>query len=107
MGYAIGVRPGGHAGGHLREPALELLEAICDDETRWWEVDSGNGVPFESPEAAYRHLGRLWHCTDTVPGDDREMAEDLLGTDHVWTYAALVRHLRPFIVRELRVMVSR
>ncbi len=54
MGYAKGVRPGGHAGGHLREPALELLEAIWHDETRWWEVDSGNGVPFESAEAAYR-----------------------------------------------------
>jgi hypothetical protein len=35
------------------------------------------------------------------------MAEDLLGTDYVGSYASLVRHLRPFIVSDLHLKLSR
>ncbi len=107
MGYAMGVRRGGHAGGHLREPALDLIEAIWRRDPSWWEVDDGDGDLFDSPEAAYRHLGRLWHCTDTVPAARRAMAEDLVGEDRAWSYASLARHLRPYIASQLHVSVVR
>ena len=105
MGYARGVR-GGHAGGHLREPALDLVEAIWHRDANWWQVDAGDGEPFTSPEAAYRHLGRLWHCSDTVPSTYRSLAEDLVGEGRAWSYASLARHLRMYIVRDLHVRVS-
>ena len=99
MGYARGVR-GGHAGGHLREPLIELVEALASDEPDWWPVDSGNGELFDSPQAAYAHLGRLWHSVDVVPSDVRQFACDLLAEDEEsqpYTYGQLVRRLRPLI----------
>ena len=51
VGYANGVRYG-HGGGHLRQPVLDLVEALYARDPRWWEVDSGDGEPFGSPEAA-------------------------------------------------------
>ena len=102
MGYAKGVRFG-HAGGHLREPVLALLEAIVADDPRWWDVDDGNGGPFSSPEAAYRHLGRLWHCRDCVPGTYRSIAVDLGAEEEPFTYASLVRWMRPYMLEELDV----
>ncbi len=101
MGYAKGVRRG-HAGGHLRQPVDDLVEALCDGVSRWWEVDDGDGVPFGTPAAAYRHLGRLWHCTDVVPADIRQAAEDLVGDGPPpWTYARLVRALRPVVAEQM------
>ena len=98
MGYANGIRLG-HAGGHLRDPALELVERIWRQEPRWWEVDDGNGLPFASPAAAYRHLGRLWHCSDTVPSASRQMAQDFLDvtdlTPTVSLFDACARTWRP------------
>jgi len=102
MGYAKGVRHG-HASGHLREPACALVESIYSSnythDAAWWEVDAGDGHPFPSAEAAYRHLGRLWHCRDTVPGSTRRAARSSLdvGDDDVLTYSQLVRHLRGYI----------
>ncbi len=100
MGYARGVRRG-HAGGHLRGPACELVEAIWTGESRWWEGDNGDGIPFGSPQEAYEHLGRLWHCTDQFPSYFRELAQEFLGRDGIWSYAILVRALRPYIAERL------
>ena len=97
MGYAQGVRYG-HAGGHLREPVLELVEALRWDPERWWDVADVEGEPFQSPGAAYDFLGRLWHCTDIVPSSTRTIALSMLGEDRlVTTYAQLVRELRQYI----------
>lgn len=100
MGYAKGVRRG-HAGGHLREPACVLVEALSAGAPGWWKVDDGTGVPFATPDAAYRHLGRLWHCTDVVPSAVRQAAEEIVGR-RVWTYAALVRTLRPIVAEQMQ-----
>ena len=101
MGYAKGVRLG-HAGGHLRGPVCDLVEALYARDPRWWEVEDGDGVPFASPAAAHEHLGRLWHCSDIVPSDIRRAAEDIVGSElHLWTYAALVHALRPVVAEEM------
>ncbi len=95
MGYPRGVRHG-HAGGHLRKPVLELVESMYADKLggyagAWWS-------PFESPEEAYDHLGRLSHCTDIVPGSTRSMMMEMVDEEHEpVTYAVLVRQLRPVI----------
>jgi hypothetical protein len=102
MGYAKGVRLG-HAEDHLREPVLALLKAIGADEPRWWQVEDGDGEPFSSPEAAYRHLGRLWHCRDVVPGTYRSIAVDLGADPEPFTYGSLVRWMRPYLVDKLQV----
>jgi hypothetical protein len=98
MGYAHGVRRG-HAGGHLRQPVEDIVEALYKGDRSWWEVSGGNSDPFDSAEDAYKHLGRLWHCTDIVPNDIRSLAEDLLGEGDYFTYAQLVRKLRPYVRR--------
>jgi hypothetical protein len=100
VGYAKGVRRG-HAGGHLREPACALVEGLSGGARDWWEVDDGTGVPFRTQDAAYRHLGRLWHCTDVLPSAVRRAAEEVVGR-RVWTYAALVRALRPIVAEQMR-----
>jgi hypothetical protein len=100
MGYAKGVRHG-HAGGHLREPACALVEAIYANDPRWWEVGDGHGVPFATPAAAYQHLGRLWHCRDIVPSGTRRAAEEIVGRE-VCTYSALVRALRPILAERMQ-----
>jgi hypothetical protein len=99
MGYARGVRRG-HAGGHLRQPVEDIVETLYKKDRRWWDVDAGNGDPFDSAAAVYKHLGRLWHCTDTVPNTIRSLAEDILGEGNYFTYAQLVRALRPYVLRQ-------
>ncbi len=97
MGYASGVRSR-HAGGHLREPALEIVEALASGDDEWRsQADDVDGEPFPSSEAAYSHLGRLWHCTDTVPATYRDEVESLTG-QMAWTYAQLARQLRAYMV---------
>jgi hypothetical protein len=88
MGYAKGVRAG-HAGGHLREPLLEAL----DEPRHWFDY-------FGSRLAARRHVGKLWHCTDILPGFARDTVLAILdldvGLEQVeppYTYGQLVRRL--------------
>ena len=89
----------GHAGEDLRQPALALVEALSLDPEHWWQVAHGDGNEFMSRSAAYRHLGMLWNCGDFVPASTRAMAETLLaGEGEIWTYAQLVRRLRPALV---------
>ena len=101
VGSAKGVRYG-HGGGHLREPVLEIVEGLYARDPRWWEVTGDASARFDSPEAAYAHLGRLWHCTDIVPSRIRAVAEELLGDGTYDTYAQLVRALRPFLRSQRR-----
>jgi len=42
-----------------------LLEALVANEPRWWDVEGDDGETAISLEAAYRHLGRLWHGPDS------------------------------------------
>ncbi len=96
MGYAKGIRQG-HAGGHLREPALEIVDALERPDCEWWSAATYDGQPFGSAEAVYDHLGRLWHCTDVVPGFYRTSVEIVTGRT-VGTYAQLARAVRTYLV---------
>ena len=93
MGYAKGVRAG-HASGRLREPVFELLDSILSGDERWWEPT------FRSADAAYRHLGLLWHSRDVLPSAYRAIAVALGADPEPFTFAALVRWMRPYIVDE-------
>ena len=42
----------------------------------------------------------LWHCTDTVPNTIRSLAEGILGEGNYFTFAQLVRALRPCVLRQ-------
>ena len=98
MGYAHGIRAG-HAAGHLREPAIAIVEALYSGESDWWAVEGPEG-PLASPREAYDHLGRLWHCRDIVPSWVRETVHWLSGLEDrpVWTYGQLSRALRPWLI---------
>jgi len=90
-GYAKGVRYG-HAGGHLRDPLDEALELEYEGKN-WWEH-------FKTKDAALKHIGKLWHCTDIMPSRYSDVLREynekfrFLG----FTYAQVVRVLRDHLV---------
>ena len=94
-----------HAKGHLRDPLIEAFDCHVSRDREWYK--------FLGPKAkALRLLGRLWNCTDTMPGSTRDaVAEWLLLERHIdeqlerqirsgCSYAQVVRILIP-CVREL------
>ena len=80
---------GGHAPGHLRDAFLGHLDEIgyrFPDPDAEIEVEVG----YEPRRVPLRWLlGQLWNCTDTLPGEYR----DLLQLPGRGTYAAAVRHI--------------
>lgn len=69
---------GGHATADIREAFLECLDAPADE---GWQPFGGKG----------RVLGRLWNCTDIVPG----YYCNELGLQTGSTYAQAIRALKP------------
>lgn len=84
-----------HAPGHIRDPLIEAFQEYGAD---WWKA-------FASAQEAFRALGRLWNCTDTVPSDMRDdaagwlelvgQAEEAKALRAGCSYAQLVRRLKP------------
>ncbi len=59
----------GHFPIGMREEFLDLLE--LDNRKEWWEG-------FDSPEQGLKFIDKFWNCTDVIPGDSREDAEQWL-----------------------------
>ena len=89
---------GGHAPGHLREALLEAVDDSAFAEQPWWERLE---ISFYSqkqqtqwdllgPKERGRWLvGRLWNCTDVVPGSTCDAAGVPMGS----SFASVVRQL--------------
>ena len=75
---------GGHMPSHLREKPFEAIEAERFAPYTRWQVNVGG------PEQARRVTGRLWNCTDVVPG---AICEDA-GIPRGRSFAQRVRQLR-------------
>lgn len=84
-GYAKGVRFG-HASGDLREPVLEAIEEWDIRLIKHWSDF------FESKKSARKCVGKLWHCTDILPGIMRRIVSEAFDRP-VGTYGQLARLL--------------
>jgi hypothetical protein len=84
---------GGHAPGYLREVfdkfLLLMLRKKISLNTKL-KIDSGTEL------TVAEICGLLWNCTDTLPGDSWDIAQDLPPDDVLMnnTYAAATRRLK-------------
>ena len=75
---------GGHAPGYLREEFLETLSEVYD--RLWKEI-------WENPQVRPL-VGRLWNCTDIVPGEMCELLEIQRGSTYSQASRAIRRNAR-------------
>ena len=83
----------GHAPGHIRGALGDAFDT--DDE--WW-------MSFDTPKQALMLLGKLWNCTDIVPGLLRVEIAEWLDDErllHGCTYAQAARALKEGLLRVL------
>ena len=82
-----------HAPGHIRGALGDAFDT--DDE--WW-------MSFDTPKQALMLLGKLWNCTDIVPGLLRVEIAEWLDDErllHGCTYAQAARALKEELLRVL------
>jgi hypothetical protein len=70
----------GHAPGHIREEFQDLLEKLYHGD-----------IEYTDPEVL-RLTGKLWCCTDTLPGADCMLADAPSGS----SYAMVARSIRRY-----------
>ena len=86
-GYGRGIYFG-HASIYLRESLIKALKEWRAGNIKHWSAFFG------SKDLARVHVGRLWHCTDVLPGDIRELASRAFELKYpVRSYAQLARVL--------------
>ncbi|CAO4183532.1 BRA0787 family protein [Methylorubrum aminovorans] len=95
---------GGHAPGDLRNAFLEAIEAF----EAWEEgADEPTVDVRDRPVTITRLCGLLWNCSDTMPGSEQRVLEDMLpgrwiGDDRrgtLNTYAMAARAMRESVAR--------
>ncbi len=85
----------GHAPGHIRQALIDAFEATQSDDREWWET-------FNRPEDAFLLLGKLWNCSDILPGDLYEEIKSWAQVDEFHgTYGAAARVLKEELSRAL------
>jgi hypothetical protein len=81
----------GHAPGHIRDEFCEALEAFADTTDN--DPDIGEAV-----SRLFTAAGKVWRCTDILPGDVYATVRDCCLIDRFTpTYAGAARRVREFI----------
>jgi hypothetical protein len=87
---------GGHAPGHLREVFNEFLLLMLRKKiglNTKFKLNSQTEITVD------KICGLLWNCTDVLPGDSFDIAQDLPPDDALMadTYAAATRRLKKYL----------